>query len=71
LIAHGDPDPVIPTDEAQLLFAAAAEPKQLLILREGGHNLFGALGEQYLTEVEAFILQAVHPQLVPDSISKP
>lgn len=63
LIAHGDPDPVIPAAEAQLLFAAANEPKQLLILREGGHNLFGALGERYLTQVEAFILKALHPQI--------
>lgn len=65
LIAHGDPDPVIPTTEAQLLFAAASEPKQLLILCEGGHNLFGALGDPYLTQVERFILQALHRQTAP------
>lgn len=65
LIAHGDPDPVIPTSEARLLFDAANEPKQLLILREGGHNLFGALGDQYLTQVERFILKALHPQITP------
>jgi len=65
LITHGDPDPVIPATEAQKLFAAASEPKQLLILREGGHNLFGTLGDQYLTQVERFILQALHPQTTP------
>ena len=59
LIAHGDPDPVIPTTEAQLLFAAANEPKQLLILREGGHNLFGSLGDQYFNQVEQFIRQSL------------
>ena len=60
LIAHGDPDPVIPMAESQLLFAAANEPKQLLLLTEGGHNLFGALGDRYLNQVEAFIRKAVH-----------
>ena len=59
LITHGDPDPVLPTTEAQLLFAAANEPKQLLILREGGHNLFGSLGDQYLNQVEQFIRQSL------------
>lgn len=59
LIAHGDPDPVIPTTEARLLFAAANEPKQLLILREGGHNLFGSLGDQYFNQVEQFIRQSL------------
>jgi len=63
LISHGDPDPVIPAAEAQLLFAAANEPKQLLILTEGGHNLFGALGGRYLTQVESFILKAMQPQI--------
>lgn len=59
LIAHGDPDPVIPTTEAHLLFAAANEPKQLLILRGGGHNLFGSLGDQYFNQVEQFIRQSL------------
>jgi uncharacterized protein len=60
LIAHGDTDPVIPTTEAQLLYAAANEPKQLLILREGGHNLFGSLGDQYFSQVEQFIRQSLN-----------
>lgn len=59
LITHGDPDPVIPTSEAQLLFAAANEPKELLILRQGGHNLFGSLGDEYLNQVERFIREYV------------
>lgn len=62
LIAHGDPDPVIPTNEARLLFAAANDPKQLLILREGGHNLFGSLGDQYFNQVEQFIRQSLKPK---------
>jgi uncharacterized protein len=55
LIAHGDPDPVIPTDEAQLLFNAANEPKKLLIVHGAGHNIFGSSGEQYFSQVEQFI----------------
>ena len=59
LISHGDPDPVIAANEAQLLFDAANEPKKLLILRDGGHNLFGSLGDQYLSQVEQFIRESL------------
>src|ERR1051326_1358782 len=38
LIAHGDPDGTIPTSEAQLLYAAANEPKKLLIVPGAGHR---------------------------------
>ena len=55
LITHGDPDHTIPTAESQMLFASANEPKKLLIFRGAGHNVFGSLGEQYLTQVEEFI----------------
>ena len=59
LIAHGDTDPIIPATEARLLFAAANEPKLLLILPSGGHNLFGSLGDQYFSQVEQFIRQSL------------
>jgi len=69
LIAHGDPDRTIPTTEAQLLFAAANEPKKLLIVPGAGHVVFSSGGEQYLNQVEQFIREAVsrddresHPQ---------
>jgi fermentation-respiration switch protein FrsA (DUF1100 family) len=58
LIAHGDPDPVIPASEARLLFAAANEPKRLLIFPGAGHNVFGSLGDLYLTQIAAFIGEA-------------
>jgi uncharacterized protein len=58
LITHGDPDPVIPADEARTLFASANEPKKLLIYSGVGHNVFGSLGEQYLDVVERFIREA-------------
>ena len=59
LIAHGDPDMTIPTTEAQLLFAAANQPKQLLIVPGAGHVVFGSGGEQYLDQVDQFIRAAV------------
>jgi len=59
LITHGDPDPVIPTDEARVLFAYANEPKKLLIFPGAGHNVFGSLGDQYLNQVEQFIRESV------------
>lgn len=59
LIAHGDPDRTIPTNEAQLLFASANEPRKLLIIPGAGHVPFGSAGEQYLNQVEQFIREAV------------
>ena len=59
LIAHGDPDGTIPTTEAHLLFASANEPKELLIIPGAGHVVFGSGGEQYLSQVEQFIRDAM------------
>jgi fermentation-respiration switch protein FrsA (DUF1100 family) len=59
LITHGDPDHTIPTGESQMLFASANEPKKLLIFRGAGHNVFGSLGESYLTQVEQFIRESL------------
>lgn len=59
LIAHGDPDRTIPTAEAHLLFAAANEPKKLLIVPGAGHVVFGSAGEQYLSQVEQFMRDAM------------
>lgn len=59
LIAHGDPDPVIPTSEARLLFDAANEPKRLLIFPGAGHNVFSAAGDPYLNQIVDFIREAM------------
>ena len=59
LIAHGDPDHTIPTSEAQLLFAAANEPRKLLIVPGAGHVVFGNAGEKYLVQVEQFMREAL------------
>ena len=59
LITHGDPDPVLPTNEARQLFAAANEPKKLLIFTGAGHNVFGSQGEPYLDQVAQFIRESL------------
>jgi uncharacterized protein len=59
LIAHGDPDGTIPTEEARILFAAANEPKKLLIVPGAGHVVFAAAGETYLGQVEQFMRDAM------------
>ena len=59
LITHGDPDHTIPSNESQLLFASANEPKTLLIFPGAGHNVFGTLGEWYLAQVEEFIRESL------------
>jgi fermentation-respiration switch protein FrsA (DUF1100 family) len=59
LIAHGDPDRTIPTSEAQLLYAAANEPKRLLVVPGAGHVVFGSAGGQYLDEVEQFMRESI------------
>ncbi|HKE56334.1 MAG TPA: alpha/beta hydrolase [Pyrinomonadaceae bacterium] len=55
LITHGKPDTIIPTEEAQVLFAAAVGPKKLLIFPGAGHNVFGAAGDGYVRQLEEFI----------------
>lgn len=62
LISHGDPDPVIPTNEGRALFAAANEPKNLIIVPGAGHNVFGSAGTAYLDQVEVFIRRAIEPR---------
>jgi uncharacterized protein len=62
LITHGDPDPVIPTQEAQALFAAANEPRKLHIFAQVGHNVFGSLGDSYLDLIEQFIRESLAEQ---------
>lgn len=59
LITHGDPDPVIPTAEANVLFDAANEPRKLLTFNHVGHNVFGSLGDSYLDQIELFILESI------------
>ena len=60
LVSHGDPDPVIPADEGRALYAAANEPKKLLIFPGAGHNVFGSMGAAYLDQLTTFIRAALN-----------
>lgn len=59
LITHGDPDNTIPVDQGRLLFAAAKEPKKLLIFPGAGHNVFGSQGNAYLNAIVDFMSTAL------------
>ena len=59
LITHGEPDLTIPTDEGRALYAAANEPKKLLIFPGAGHSVFSSAGPVYLDQLEQFIRGAV------------
>jgi fermentation-respiration switch protein FrsA (DUF1100 family) len=61
LITHGDPDHTIPTDQGRALWAAANEPKKLLIFPGADHNVFGSGGDRYLDIVAEFIRNAMNP----------
>ncbi len=41
LILHGDQDDTVPVEEARMLHAAAADPKELCIVRGGDHGIGG------------------------------
>ena len=55
LIVHGEPDPVIPAEEAQLLFDSANQPKRKFIVLGVGHNVFGSAAEEQIDRIEQFI----------------
>jgi fermentation-respiration switch protein FrsA (DUF1100 family) len=72
LVAHGARDEVIPVEQGRALFAAAREPKELIIVSEAGHNdLVAVGGEEYLGKVGAFIRRAVGSRHVEASESLP
>ena len=54
LIAHGDADEMIPTEQGRKVFAAANEPKKLLIIPHGKHWLPSENG--YMDSIANFIL---------------
>jgi uncharacterized protein len=55
LVAHGEPDNVVPTSEGRALYGAAHEPKKLIILPGAHHSVFGYGGEKYFGEIAKFI----------------
>lgn len=61
LVTHGTKDGVIPVDQGRKLYEAAREPKQLIIVEGGDHNLAGAGGDPYLEQIASFIRNAIRP----------
>jgi uncharacterized protein len=58
LVTHGTNDEVIPVDQGRKLYEAAREPKRLIIVPGGSHNLFGGGGSGYLGQIVDFIRES-------------
>lgn len=59
LVAHGTDDEVIPVEQGRKLFAAAPEPKKLMIVKGGHHWLPDSANANYLINVGSFIKEAL------------
>lgn len=58
LFIHGTADGMVPATMSQQLYAAAPEPKQLVLIPEAGHNdVAEVAGSQYLQAVQKFVQQ--------------
>ena len=58
-IAHGTNDNVIPVEQGRRLYEAAREPKRLMIIEGGDHNLMGNGGGKYFDQISEFIQSAI------------
>lgn len=47
LLLHGTEDLAVPAFMSQILYEAAQEPKQLLLVPDAGHNNVGSVGEEH------------------------
>ena len=54
-IAHGTADDVIPVAQSQTNYAVAREPKELLLIEGGDHNLFGRHHAEIIERMSAFV----------------
>jgi uncharacterized protein len=61
LVAHGDADRTIPISQGLELFAAANQPKRLIVVPGAGHDVCGSSGAGYVDQLAAFIREAVTP----------
>ena len=56
LVLHGDQDTLIPIDQGRRVFAAAPEPKRLLVIEGAAHNdTYAVGGEAYWSAWRAFL----------------
>jgi len=58
LIVHGLDDATVPVEQGRLLFAAAAEPKRLLLLADHGHS-FSCCPERFVPTVADWVSSEV------------
>lgn len=59
LVTHGTNDQTIPVAQGRKLYAAAKEPKRLILIQNGSHNLAGEGGEVYLNRIVSFLREAM------------
>ena len=59
LITHGTMDEIIPVEQGRRLYESARDPKRLVIVEGGDHNLAGNGGDRYLDSIAEFIRAAV------------
>lgn len=63
LVAHGTIDRTIPVEQGYKLYAAAKEPKRLIIVPGAGHNdVVATGGREYLDAVADFIRASTSPE---------
>jgi uncharacterized protein len=62
---HGTHDTIIPFALAQRLFAAAGEPKELIVVENGDHN--DPLGPVVLKAIDRFLGELPQPATTPES----
>ena len=63
LVLHGTDDRTIPVAQGRKLFASAKEPKQLIIIEGGSHNLAGLGGDAYRGNITTFLRGALANKL--------
>ncbi len=63
LVVHGTNDQTIPVEQGRKLFDSAKDPKQLIIIEGGSHNLAGPGGNGYRNQVTSFIRAALTGKL--------
>lgn len=61
LFIHGTRDPQISVEMSQALFAAAPQPKKILLVPEGGHD--NNMKKQYLQKVREFMQQVLNQEI--------
>ncbi|MCI0663649.1 MAG: alpha/beta hydrolase [Acidobacteria bacterium] len=59
LVTHGTDDQVIPVDQGRKLYERAREPKKLIIVQGGKHNLLGEGGAGHLNQIVDFIRKSI------------